>query len=73
LSVQTKKIIAVAVARVTQCLYASKAIRGRRCGTTPSDKELMGAIWVAAEMRAYGSYARWLVAIDEMQRAAAQT
>lgn len=54
---KVKQIIAVAVAHVTQCPYC---INGHtkaalRAGATP--KELMEAIWVAAEMRAGGAYA----------------
>ncbi len=57
LTAKTKQIIAVAVAHVTQCPYC---INGHtkaalRSGATP--KELMEAIWVAAEMRAGGAYA----------------
>lgn len=57
LSANTKQIIAVAVAHVTQCPYCitghTKA--ALRAGATP--EELMEAIWVAAEMRAGGAYA----------------
>lgn len=65
LSAMTKQIIAVAVAHVTQCPYC---IRGHtkaalRAGAT--QQELMEAIWVAAEMRAGGSYAHAAVMIDE--------
>ena len=65
LSAMTKQIIAVAVAHVTQCPYC---IRGHtkaalRAGAT--QQELMEAIWVAAEMRAGGSYAHAALMIDE--------
>src|SRR3546814_6831454 len=61
---KTKQLIAVAVAHVTQCPYC---IRGHtkaalRSGATP--KELMEAIWVAAEMRAGGAYAHAALALD---------
>lgn len=64
LSVKTKQLIAVAVAHVTQCPYC---IRGHtkaalRHGAT--DKEIMEAIWVAAEMRAGGAYAHSVIALD---------
>ncbi|UXN66101.1 carboxymuconolactone decarboxylase family protein (plasmid) [Phyllobacterium sp. A18/5-2] len=67
---KTKQIIAVAVAHVTQCPYC---IRGHtkaalKAGATP--QELMEAVWVAAEMRAGGSYAHsslMLTAISEEQ------
>jgi AhpD family alkylhydroperoxidase len=57
LPAKVKQIIAVAVAHVTQCPYC---IQGHtkaalRAGATP--EELMEAIWVAAEMRAGGTYA----------------
>jgi AhpD family alkylhydroperoxidase len=56
LSAKIKQIIAVAVAHVTQCPYCinghTKA--ASRAGATP--EELMEAIWVAAEMRAGGTY-----------------
>ena len=35
-------------------------------------EQLMEAIWVAAEMRAGGAYAHSLLAIDEMEKAAAR-
>ena len=65
LSAKTKQIIAVAVAHVTQCPYC---IRGHtraalRAGAT--QQELMEAIWVAAEMRAGGTYAHAALMIDE--------
>jgi AhpD family alkylhydroperoxidase len=71
LPAKTKQLIAVAVAHVTQCPYC---IRGHtkaalRAGAT--EQELMEAIWVAAEMRAGGSYAHSALALDEMEKAAA--
>jgi len=68
LPAKTKQLIAVAVAHVTQCPYC---IRGhtraaRRAGAT--QQEVMEAIWVAAEMRAGGSYAHAAIAIDEMDK-----
>ena len=66
LSTQTKQLIAVAVAHVTQCPYC---IRGHtraalRAGATR--EELMEAIWVAAEMRAGAAYAHSALALDVM-------
>jgi AhpD family alkylhydroperoxidase len=66
LPARTKQLIAVAVAHTTQCPYC---IRGhtraaRRAGA--GDREIMEAIWVAAEMRAGGAYAHSLVALDAM-------
>lgn len=64
LSAKTKQLIAVAVAHVTQCPYC---IRGHtkaagRDGATP--EEIMEAIWVAAEMRAGGTYAHSALALE---------
>jgi AhpD family alkylhydroperoxidase len=66
LPAKTKQLIAVAVAHVTQCPYC---IRGHtqlalRHGAT--DREVMEAIWVAAEMRAGGAYAHSVIALDTM-------
>jgi AhpD family alkylhydroperoxidase len=57
LPAKIKQIIAVAVAHVTQCPYCINGYTkaALRAGATP--KELMEAIWVAAEMRAGGAYA----------------
>ncbi len=67
LDAKTKQIIAVAVAHVTQCPYC---IRGHtktalRAGALP--RELMEAIWVAAEMRAGGAYAHATIALAAME------
>lgn len=70
LPARTKHLIAVAVAHVTQCPYC---IRGHtkaamRHGAT--EQQIMEAIWVAAEMRAGGTYAHSVLAIEEMKKAA---
>lgn len=67
LDVKTKQLIAVATAHVTQCPYC---IRGHtkaamRAGAT--ERELMEAIWVAAEMRAGAAFAHSLIALDAMK------
>src|SRR5574338_592306 len=64
LSEKTKQLIAVAVAHVTQCPYCIRSHTGSalRQGATP--EEIMEAIWVAAEMRAGGSYAHAALALD---------
>jgi len=69
LPAKTKQLIAVAAAHVTQCPYC---IRGHtksalRHGATA--KEIMEAIWVAAEMRAGGAYAHSVVALDTIEEA----
>lgn len=64
LSRKTKQLIAVAVAHVTQCPYCiqghTKA--ARKEGAT--DREIMEAIWVAAEMRAGGAFAHSSIALS---------
>lgn len=68
LPARTKQLIAVAVAHVTQCPYC---IRGHTRGALragASDAEIMEAIWVAAEMRAGGSYAHSLLSLAEMEQ-----
>jgi AhpD family alkylhydroperoxidase len=70
---RTKELIAVAVAHVTQCPYC---IRGhtelaRQKGAT--EKEIMEAIWVAAEMRAGAAYAHSILAIDAMNGVASHS
>lgn len=57
----------MAVAHVTQCPWC---IRGHtraalRLGVT--DKEIMEAIWVAAEMRAGAAFAHSAIALAEMK------
>src|SRR5258707_9679628 len=64
LSAKTKQLIAVAVAHVTQCPYCirSHTKAAMQHGATP--EEIMEAIWVAAEMRAGGSYVHSAIALD---------
>jgi AhpD family alkylhydroperoxidase len=61
LPAKVKQLIAVAVAHVTQCPYC---IRGHTHGAT--EQEIMEAIWVAAEMRAGGTFAHSVIAIAAM-------
>jgi AhpD family alkylhydroperoxidase len=70
LPVKTKQIIAVAVAHVTQCPYCIRGHTKAALRAGASEAELMEAIWVAAELRAGGSYAHSLLAISEMEHAA---
>lgn len=68
LDTRTKQLIAVAVAHVTQCPYC---IRGHVDGALKagaSDKQIMEAIWVAAEMRAGGAYAHSNLALDQIRQ-----
>jgi AhpD family alkylhydroperoxidase len=61
---ETKQLIAVAVAHVTQCPYCiiSHTRSALRHGVTP--EAIMEAIWVAAEMRAGGAYAHSVLALE---------
>lgn len=71
LPAKTKQIIAVAVAHVTQCPYCIRGHTKAALKHGATKEELMEAIWVAAEMRAGGSYAHSALAIDEMEKAEA--
>ena len=71
LPAKMKQIIAVAVAHVTQCPYCIKGHTKAALRHGASEQELMEAIWVAAEMRAGGAYAHSVLALEEMQKAAA--
>ncbi len=64
---KTKQLIAVAVAHVTQCPYCIHGHTAQAMRKGASKQEIMEAIWVAAEMRAGGSYAHSALAIDEME------
>jgi AhpD family alkylhydroperoxidase len=70
LSAKMKQVIAVAVAHVTQCPYCIRGHTKAALRHGVSKRELMEAIWVAAEMRAGGTYAHSVLAIDEMEKAA---
>ena len=67
LDVKTKQLIAVAVAHVTQCPYCIRGHTKAAMRAGASDREVMEAIWVAAEMRAGGAYAHSLIALDVMK------
>ena len=66
LSEKTKQLIAIAVAHVTQCPYCIRSHSKQAMRKGASKEEIMEAIWVAAEMRAGGSYAHSALAIVEM-------
>ena len=66
LPAKTKDLIAVAVAHVTQCPYCIRAHTKSACAKGATDKEIMEAIWVAAEMRAGGAIAHSALAIGVM-------
>ncbi len=59
-----KQLIAVAVAHTTQCPYC---IRGHTLGALrdgATEREVMEAIWVAAEMRAGAAFAHAAIALE---------
>ncbi|HET7690066.1 MAG TPA: carboxymuconolactone decarboxylase family protein [Nocardioidaceae bacterium] len=64
---RTKQLIAVAVAHVTQCPYciSGHTKLAHRQGASP--EQIMGAIWVAAEMRAGGAYAHSTLALHALE------
>ncbi len=61
---KTKQLIAVAVAHVTQCPYCIRSHTRTALRQGATGEEIMEAIWVAAEMRAGGSYAHSALALD---------
>lgn len=65
---KTKQLIAVAAAHITQCPYCIKGHTKQAKNKGATNEEIMEAIWVAAEMRAGGSYAHAALAIDEMEK-----
>ena len=69
LPAQTKQLIAVAVAHVTQCPYCIRGHTKAALKAGATEQQIMEAIWVAAEMRAGGAYAHSALAIDVMEHA----
>jgi AhpD family alkylhydroperoxidase len=66
LSRKTKQLIAVAVAHVTQCPYCIRGHTKAALRAGADERELMEAIWVAAEMRAGAAFAHSVIALDTM-------
>lgn len=66
LDAKTKQLIAVAVAHVTQCPYCIKGHMPAAVREGASRKEIMEAIWVAAEMRSGGAAAHAPMAFDSL-------
>ncbi|GAB2209220.1 hypothetical protein ROS1_60410 [Roseibium sp. ROS1] len=66
LDARTKQLIAVAVAHVTQCPWCIEGHvkAAKRAGA--DSKQVMEAIWVAAEMRAGAAWAHSLMAVETM-------
>jgi AhpD family alkylhydroperoxidase len=67
LSEQTKQLIAIAVAHVTQCPYCIRSHTKQALRKGVTKPEIMEAIWIAAEMRAGAAVAHSAIAIDEME------
>lgn len=61
---QTKQLIAVAVAHVTQCPYCIEGHSKLAHRKGASSEQIMEAIWVAAEMRAGGAFAHSTIALN---------
>ena len=70
LDAKTKQLIAVAVAHVTQCPYCIRGHTKAALRAGASERELMEAIWVAAEMRAGAAFAHSVIALDAMNEEA---
>lgn len=68
LPAQTKQLIAVAVAHVTQCPYCIRGHTSAALQAGAIEEQIMEAIWVAAEMRAGGAYAHSALALDTIAR-----
>jgi AhpD family alkylhydroperoxidase len=64
LDAETKQLIAVAVAHVTQCPYCIQSHTKAALRGGATEQQLMEAIWVAAEMRAGGAYAHSTLALE---------
>lgn len=73
LDVKTKQLLAVAVAHVTQCPYCIRGHTRAALKAGASQQEIVEAIWVAAEMRAGGSYAHSNLALDVMNEVVAES
>jgi AhpD family alkylhydroperoxidase len=69
LPVKVKQLIAVAVAHVTQCPYCIRSHTKAALRSGADAKEIMEAVWVAAEMRAGGAFAHSAIALDEIAAA----
>jgi len=67
LDAKTKQVIAVAVAHVTQCPYCIRSHTKSALGAGATEQEIMEAIWVAAEMRAGGTFSHAFIALDTME------
>jgi AhpD family alkylhydroperoxidase len=66
---QTKQLIAVAVAHVTQCPYCIVGHTKEALKRGANPEQIMEAIWVAAEMRAGAAYAHSRLALETVSHA----
>jgi len=71
LPLKIKQLIAVAVAHVTQCPYCIQGHTRAAVSQGATPEEIMEAIWVAAEMRAGGSFAHSTIALHTIEVAKA--
>lgn len=69
LAAQTKQLIAIAVAHVTQCPYCIRSHTRAALRAGATDAQIMEAIWVAAEMRAGAAFAHSALALDAIESA----
>lgn len=65
---ETKHLIAIAVAHVTQCPYCIRSHTKQALKMGVSKEEIVEATWIAAEMRAGAAVAHAALAIDEMEK-----
>lgn len=68
LDAKTKQLIAVAVAHTTQCPYCIRGHTKAALRAGAAERELMEAIWVAAEMRAGAAFAHSVIALNAMDQ-----
>jgi AhpD family alkylhydroperoxidase len=61
---RTKELIAVAVAHATQCPWCIQGHTRAAVRAGASSRQVMEAIWVAAEMRAGAAFAHSALALD---------
>ena len=69
LSRKLKQLIAVAVAHTTQCPYCIRSHTQGALRDGATEREIMEAIWVAAEMRAGAAFAHSVIALEAMAEA----
>lgn len=69
LDTKTKQLIAVAAAHVTQCPYCIRGHTRSALHEGASEREIMEAVWVAAEMRAGAAFAHSLIAMQAIEEA----